>query len=397
MNILYISYDGISDFPAQSQVLPYLRRLSREGMNFTLLSFEKKDKIEDRRLLERYREDLKKDNIKWVHKAYHSRPAIPATLFDILQGVIKGALIVKKEKIDVIHARGYIPMLMAFVISKIFHKKTVFDMRGFWPEEKVDALAWDKNGMTYRVMKSLELAFLRSAARVVVLTESARQELIGRRYADKEIAVIPCAVDIDIFKPGGGDRPSGGGPVLLYAGNLGSFYNLEGILDFFKVFRRDGRAYLRILSNYPKELVDKAARDKDIGGDAYTVEKRSYSEMPAIYASSDVSLIFYNRKMSAKGCSPVKLAESLSSGIPVVINSGVGDCDEVVESNNVGAVISGFTEKEYERASEKIHRLLSDRAETSRRCMAAAKRLFSLESAVGKYKEIYKSLERVNV
>ena len=42
-NVLYISYDGMTDPLGQSQVLPYLEGLSQQGFRFTLLSFEKKE------------------------------------------------------------------------------------------------------------------------------------------------------------------------------------------------------------------------------------------------------------------------------------------------------------------------------------------------------------------
>ena len=40
-NILYISYDGITDPLGQSQILPYISELSRKGLKFHLISFEK--------------------------------------------------------------------------------------------------------------------------------------------------------------------------------------------------------------------------------------------------------------------------------------------------------------------------------------------------------------------
>ena len=41
-NILYLSYDGMTDPLGQSQVLPYLAGLSKKGFRFHLISFENK-------------------------------------------------------------------------------------------------------------------------------------------------------------------------------------------------------------------------------------------------------------------------------------------------------------------------------------------------------------------
>ena len=40
-NILYLSYDGMTDPLGQSQVLPYLIGLTKEGFTFHIISFEK--------------------------------------------------------------------------------------------------------------------------------------------------------------------------------------------------------------------------------------------------------------------------------------------------------------------------------------------------------------------
>ena len=40
-NVLYISYDGMTDPLGQSQVLPYISGLNKYGINFHLISFEK--------------------------------------------------------------------------------------------------------------------------------------------------------------------------------------------------------------------------------------------------------------------------------------------------------------------------------------------------------------------
>ena len=49
MKVLYISYDGMTDPLGQSQVLPYLCGLSKSGYQFTILSFEKKQRLKNER------------------------------------------------------------------------------------------------------------------------------------------------------------------------------------------------------------------------------------------------------------------------------------------------------------------------------------------------------------
>ena len=44
--VLYISYDGMTDSLGQSQVIPYLKGLSKKGYQFTIISCEKKENFE---------------------------------------------------------------------------------------------------------------------------------------------------------------------------------------------------------------------------------------------------------------------------------------------------------------------------------------------------------------
>ncbi len=45
INVLYLSYDGMTDPLGQSQVLPYNKGLSKKGVYFHLISFEKQDRF----------------------------------------------------------------------------------------------------------------------------------------------------------------------------------------------------------------------------------------------------------------------------------------------------------------------------------------------------------------
>jgi len=45
-NIIYVSYDGLTDPLGQSQVVPYLTKISNENKKIDIISFEKKEAFE---------------------------------------------------------------------------------------------------------------------------------------------------------------------------------------------------------------------------------------------------------------------------------------------------------------------------------------------------------------
>lgn len=70
--ILYISYDGMTDQLGQSQVIPYLRELTKAGYRFHLLSVEKKQKLN--KTGEQMRSLLKEAGIEWTTMSFTKTP-----------------------------------------------------------------------------------------------------------------------------------------------------------------------------------------------------------------------------------------------------------------------------------------------------------------------------------
>ena len=142
--VLFISYNGMLDPLGQSQVLPYLRELARRGVGFTLLSFERAKAFEPPGILQcqQLREKLKAHGIEWHWLRYHQRPSIPATIYDVMAGYRKAAALVRRNRIEMVHARGHIPATIALALKRRFGTKMIFDLRGLMAEEYRDANHW---------------------------------------------------------------------------------------------------------------------------------------------------------------------------------------------------------------------------------------------------------------
>jgi len=263
--VLYVSHDGVREALGRSQVLAYLYGLSARGVSIRLLSFEKgwRD-LRVRAELERLRQEIEARGIRWEWLGYHRRPVLLATLYDLVRGAIWAAWFVIRERIGIVHARSYVPALIGWMLKRLFGTRFLFDMRGFWADQRVEGGLWPPNGLRYRLAKTFERRFLRDADGIVTLTEAARPEierLAGDATAKGRIAVIPTCVDLGRFRI---DDPArvrarlgqeGRFPVI-YAGALGSWYLLEEMLHFFEVLRgRVSQAHFLILSSAPPHLI----------------------------------------------------------------------------------------------------------------------------------------------
>ena len=395
-NILYITYDGLLDPVARSQVLPYLRGLSKKGFNISVISFEKKDKLKEQGIVNVRKNELKGSKIGWFLLRYHKRPAIPATALDIFSGYFTGIRCLLKNNIKVIHARGYIAALIGVLLKGFSGRKLIFDMRGFWPDEKVDGGAWSKRSILYLLFKRIEKFLINRSDQVIVLSESAMRRL-KISHPKSRITVIPCCVDLVLFdtKPGKNILPEEAKNrfVLTYLGSVGTFYDLDGMFSFFNYFKKIKKdAFFWIVTNSDRGKVKEMVKNGGLNPEDCMVSNLDFADIPDALSGSDMSIMFYKRNLSGAGCSPIKFAESLSCGLPVVINSGIGDTGEIVEREKVGTVVDTSSPENLAKAVEKTLGLLSEGKDLSQRCRLAAKKLFSLEHAVDKYSMVYQRL-----
>lgn len=400
---LYISYNGITEPITQSQVVPYLAGLSKKGIKFYLLTYEKErlGKTENRKI-----EDSLKDKFnnelrpEWFCLPYHKRPVVPATFFDVISGFFYALYIILKYKIDIVHARAIVAAMAGWPASKILSKKFIFDTRGIDSEEYVDAGAWRRGGFKHVTVAFFESMITKSSDHVVVLTNRFLRILQDKYHAHNiKFSVIPCAVDTERFKLGQGkdrdlaDRLRISGKfVITYIGSLGTWYMFTEMVAFFKVVKNIiENAHFLILTQTDKNYALSLVKDSGISPDFFTIDKASYDSVASYLSLCGAGIFFIKPVFSKLSSSPVKFAEYLACGLPVIMNSGIGDTEEIVRHNRVGVVIEGFDDTAYEKAVLDIMNLAKE-PDMRTRCRMVAEKYLSLSNAIHKYHDIYKGL-----
>ncbi|HQU91580.1 MAG TPA: glycosyltransferase family 4 protein [Pyrinomonadaceae bacterium] len=381
-------------------MIPYLRELVKGGHDLTLLTFEPGE-VDEKAM----RDSLAADSIEWEWLRYHKRPSVPATLYDIANGVRMAVKIARRKKIDIFHVRGHIPAPIGAIAKRICGGKLLFDIRGFLPEEYVDAGIWDEKGTVYKAFKRVERWAMKKADGFVVLTEAARDILFSDRVSDDTTAdgrpfeVIPCCVDFSSHRSDGSDswrqdiRKSlnlEDRKVIVYVGSLGGWYLTDEMFDFLECFLGEyPEMHAMILTQRDQNKVISQLKARGFVEDQFTVKGVPPSEVAKYLAAADVSISFIKNCYSKKSSSPTKIAEYLAAGLPIISNSGIGDLDEVITSNQVGALVRDFSSESYREAIRAVSALTEVRS----RCVAVANREFDLTNVGGaKYRRLYKRL-----
>ena len=400
--VLFISYNGMLDPLGQTQVIPYLRELAARGVRFTLLSFERPKAFEPEGVAqsEQLRQKLKFQGIEWHWLPYHQRPSVPATIYDVLVGFRKASSLVKRNRIEMVHARGHIPATIALGLKRRFGIKMIFDLRGLMAEEYVDAEHWREGGIPYRITKAAERRILASTDAIVTLTERIWpiiKEWEGLRGRAVHHEVIPCCVDLSLFRFSDEERQRRRAELrldnrftLVYSGSLDGWYLTEKMADFFAGFLQQNReAHLLWLTTGNHDRVRQLMQSRNVGNENFSVLSIAPAAVPSYLAAADAGLAFIKRCVSKIASSPTKNGEYLACGLPLIINAGVGDSDSLINDWKAGVLIENFTDDEYAAAGRRIEAIVS-KPDVRSRARSVAEQLFDL-NAIGanRYAALY--------
>jgi glycosyltransferase involved in cell wall biosynthesis len=404
--ILYLSYDGMTDPLGQSQVLPYLCDLSKYGYKFSLISFEKPKRfVKHAAMIQKIADE---NMIGWYPMRYTKKPPVLSTLKDIRSMKRQAILLQKNTGFDIVHCRGHIPALVGIALKKKFGTRLLFDNRGFWPDEKVDAGAWKLDNplynLIYRFFKRKEKQIIQNADHIVCLTHNGLSEMKQWGYQPKQpqtLSVIPCCADTELFDPSQTDPISQaelqlkagirkGDVIISYLGSIGTWYLLDEMLDFFKVFKKAVPAARFLFITYDEhDHIRVKAAEKNIAASDVLIFGAMRKEVPVLLSLSSYSVFFIRPSYSKISSSPTKQAEIMSMGIPAICNKGIGDTDTIITTYQSGVVVPKTTQADYSWAIGEL--LTTDFDSNAIRKAAIAH--FSLHQGVEAYHQVYISFQ----
>lgn len=404
--VLYLSYDGMTDPLGQSQVIPYIEGLSKLGYQFTLISFEKPDRFE--KFSKEISERLKRSNIDWVPLSYTKKPPVLSTVYDLWRMEKKAFALHAEKTFSIVHCRSYISAFVGLAMKKKFDTKFLFDMRGFYADERVDGKIWNLKNPLYnsifKFFKQKEKDFLSLADYTISLTEAGKKILQARNEIPNQpipIQVIPCCADLDLFSPNSVDEKlktelrkkfqlTGNEFVLSYLGSIGTWYMLDEMLDFFKrLLEKKPDAKFLFITNDSVENILSKAMQKNVPANAFLISPAKHKEVPTFLSLSNWNLFFILPVFSKQASSPTKQGEIMGMGIPYVCNTGVGDVDEIVAATGSGLIVNDFTLNDYDRVIAQMLKRNANENEITN----GAEKYYSLQQGVEKYFSVYHQLQ----
>ena len=226
---------------------------------------------------------------------------------------------------------------------------------------------------------------------VVVITNAAKNYLINNfEVASENVYVIPCATDVDLFDPSKikshNEKQINN---LLYFGTAENWYLFDEMLSFYNVYRNffSPSNFILILYSKNYEILEKI--DKYDWHDEVTIIYNVPREAMPEYINLATHVIFFLNSFSSKGRFPIKLAETLAMGKPIITNKGIGDIDEI-ENDNCGVIIDKFDVDQFTNACQRLKNTKFD----SKVIRDNALQTYDLNLLCEKYKIIYDTFSK---
>jgi len=399
-NTLYITFDGLSDPLGQSQILPYLLYLAQNGYSITVLSCEKPSILS----IEKNGIDqmIKNLPIDWRYIEYDQQGSFITRYNYVKKLQSMAEEVVSSKKISLTHCRSYLSALIGLKLKKQNGIPFLFDMRGFWADERMDGNIWKKNNplhlLFYRYFKLKEKQFIKHADFIVTLTNSSLCYLMNKFPnipINEKAEVIPCCTSLENFdrnKTKKAILPKGISEndfLLIYTGSIGTWYHTKEMIDCVIAWKEFiPNIKLLILTKdkneLPPILAAYSASEKQI---VYT-ESASYKDVPSFLALANAAIYFIKPVFSKMASSPTKMAECWAMDLPIITNKGIGDNDLYFNQHQGGILISEFTNEEYKKAAM----LFLEKSKQNVNYREIANTHFNNKKAAAVYLSIYNAL-----
>jgi glycosyltransferase involved in cell wall biosynthesis len=390
VDVLYLSYDGMTDPLGQSQVLPYLVGLSKLGFKIILISFEKPLAFAAKR---QHVEEIIAGQLTWIPLVYHKRPPVFSTLLDLWILWRRVRFIQHTHGFSIVHCRSYITALIGLHAKSKWNLKFIFDMRGFWADERVEGGLWKLSNpifkFIYDFFKRKEKQFLKNADYIISLTQNAKTEILSWNVSTSPIVVIPACADLSLFDTSkisdtelsqwrtklGIDQNDF---VLLYLGSWGTWYLTSEMLNYFSLLKNKNPQSKFLIVSQDEVNLDSYADSKNV-----VVIKADRTEVPSLISIANAAIFFIKPSFSKKASSATKMAEIMAMNKPIVTNPGWGDVEVIMRHYKNGVVANPFLID-----NAVIDGLLQTVPRTENPDLTP----FSLAQGISQYRKIYQSL-----
>lgn len=298
----------------------------------------------------------------WLYASKSARalPRLLSYLSFAASGLVAGSFGLGPQDVALVESPPLFGVPTGLRLARWHGARCVMMVSDIWPDILV-RMGQARPGAGLKLMAWLE-GYCYRHADVVALTNQGAQSQVQQRFPSVRTTVISNGVDTTLFRPEKRSealRQSLGLDasvfVAWYCGLHGLAQGLDAVLEAAHRLRAVSGIRFVMAGDGPlKEQLTQQARDRRLNN-LLLLERRPKSEMPALLASCDASLVPLSTRLP--GTMPSKLFEALAAGVPPIVARGC-EGDPLVTQHDAGLVFEPGNGDELARA---VQELASDR------------------------------------
>ena len=395
-NVLFISDGSLANPIVHSQGYPLLEALSEDDYNCHLLTFESSQIIRE---VNNTFDDLQKkfvNDIKIYPIILNLGLIFPGWLQIYFRGVRNCIRIIKQNDIKIIHARSFNPSLIALTLTLLFFPtvKFLFDNRGVFIDEEIYIGRLKKNSFKVKILRKIEKTIIKRADMIVVVSKAFKHYLASnleqkRQYLSDKIIVIPNGTEVLEENDRLVSDNINNGFIGIYSGSTAKWQRIPDIISLCKVgVKKFANFRLKIFTYDDPNIIKKHYIGNKHLEHFIEVTTLDSTEVKSYLQEGKFGILLRERHILNRVACPLKFAEYLAAGIPVLISEGVGDTEKIINDYRVGVVIYN---DDFDKALSEMFELVSDTT-IRNRCREVAKKEFNLSYSITLYKNVYRDL-----
>lgn len=391
-NILVLTYWSFKDALIQTYTLPYVHQIAdaiSDENKIILLTLEKEAE-------NTFPINKKIQVVGWLYKPLGIKAAWMWTKY-----ILRLIRIIRKEKIDTIHAWCTPAGMIGYILSVLTGKELIIDSFEPHAETMVENGEWKKDSFAFKLLFKFEKLQAHHAKHLISIS-SKMSDYAKEKFnlTDKTLFVKPACVNLQLFSEKNIKNPElvkklalENKTVCVYAGKFGGIYLEKEAFDFFKAaenFWGDKFTALILTSNTEEEIENYRIQS--------SLKKTSvirlfvpHAEIANYIGLGDFAFTPVKPIPTKQFCSPIKDGEYWALGLPVVITKNISDDSDIIKENGIGYVLEELNESEYLKAVQMIDSLLQNNSReilySKIRNIAETKRNFSISKNI--YNTIY--------
>jgi len=385
----------------QSYTLPYLNMMNAIGCETIYLqTLEKKELQCTPSEKKGYKQQLAKHQQYWIPHRY-----IPFGLYAIANMFllcVKLFLLIKKEKIDTIHAICSPSGMLGYVLSKLTKVELIID--SFEPHSALmlQSNTWKKSSLAYRMLAYFEKKQAKHAHVCIAANKSMKAYTLEHYGVNiQQFLWKPSCVSVDSFvvpvsKTKQLRQALGFGEddiICVCASKIGGMYLTSEIFDFFEVAETYWKQKFKVLllNNHPKAQLEELCFLSGIDSSIVIQHYVPHHEVPLYLSLGDFALSPLKPIPANYYTTPIKNGEYWAAGLPTVITKNISEDSEIIDKEKIGYVLENLTNETYLHAIHAIDRFLThdDRDTICLQVRTVAKKYRSFTIAQKVYQQVY--------